>query len=109
MPLHLQLWWTQDLWCLHSAGWWLRHWQRTGIMKVEVADTLPEGWRLWQRWHEAIAPDNKVELDALKEDAGRYLGYVRVIGRKEHGITPEEPILAIPTEYKKEPLIWNPE
>jgi cyclopropane fatty-acyl-phospholipid synthase-like methyltransferase len=77
VPAHLQQWWTPDLWCLHSAQWWQRHWQRTGIVEVKVADTLPDGWRLWQRWHQAIAPENMVEIEALQADGGRYLGYVR--------------------------------
>ena len=107
VPGHLVEWWTQDLWCLHSAAWWQRHWQRTGIVKVEVADTLKDGWRLWQRWHEAIAPDNRVELNALHLDAGRYLGYVRVIARKEDNIRDEEPMLSIPTTYSKHPLLLD--
>lgn len=109
VPDHLQHWWTTDLWCLHSANWWQQHWQRTGILEIQFADTLPDGWLLWQRWHEAIAPDNRVELEALRADGGRYLGYVRVIGRKQQHIPEEEPILSIPTEYTKKPLLWKQE
>ncbi len=43
VPEHLQHFWSQDCWCLHSAEWWRRHWGRTGIVDVEVADTMPEG------------------------------------------------------------------
>src|SRR3990172_9206648 len=28
LPEHLREWWTRDLWCLHSASWWRRHWER---------------------------------------------------------------------------------
>jgi cyclopropane fatty-acyl-phospholipid synthase-like methyltransferase len=107
VPEHLRQWWTQDLWCLHSAGWWQQHWQRTGIVEIEVADTLSDGWQLWQQWHKAIAPDNRVELEALQADGGRYLGYVRVIGRKQKDIQSEEPLLSIPTEYTRRPLLLN--
>jgi ubiquinone/menaquinone biosynthesis C-methylase UbiE len=31
IPEHLRNWWTPDLWCLHSAPWWRRHWEKTGI------------------------------------------------------------------------------
>src|SRR4051794_28597244 len=42
VPDHLRTWWDQDRpWCLHSAGWWRRHWARTGILDVTVADALP--------------------------------------------------------------------
>lgn len=107
VPGHLRQWWSADLWCLHSAAWWQQHWQRTGILKIEVADTLPDGWRLWLQWHEAIAPDNKVEIETLQADRGHYLGYVRAIGRKQHNVEAEEPMLSIPTEYTKKPLLWN--
>jgi hypothetical protein len=46
---------------------------RTGIMNIEIADTLPDGWRLWRDWHLAIAPDNRKEIEALETDEGRYL------------------------------------
>src|SRR5690349_11219557 len=30
VPAHLRDWWDQDRpWCLHTAGWWRRHWGRT--------------------------------------------------------------------------------
>ncbi|MDQ4142066.1 MAG: methyltransferase domain-containing protein [Bacteroidota bacterium] len=105
VPEHLRAWWTPDLWCLHSAPWWQRHWERTGLMDLEVADSLPEGWRLWRQWHLAIAPDNQTEIEALEADKGRYLGYVRVVGRKRLGIQLEEPILSIVTQYTQKPLL----
>src|SRR5215472_7412263 len=58
LPGHLHDWWTADLWCLHSADWWRRHWGRTGIVDIATADVLPDGWRLWIDWLELIAPEN---------------------------------------------------
>ena len=43
--------------CIRRA-WWRRHWERTGIMDIELADTMPDGWQLWLDWHRAVAPDN---------------------------------------------------
>lgn len=104
-PEHLRKWWTPDLWCLHSAAWWRRHWEQTGILDVGMADTLTDGWRLWLDWQEAIAPDNAVEIQALKEDHGRYLGYVRVVGRRRADVQLPEPIVSVPTQYVKAPLL----
>ena len=53
-PEHLLQWWTPNLWCLHSADWWRRHWERTGIMVLEEADTMPDGWKLWLDWQNAV-------------------------------------------------------
>ncbi len=105
VPEHLVGWWTRDLWCLHSAGWWRRHWERTGIVEVCVADAMAEGWRRWRDWHLAIAPDNAAEIGALEADRGEYLGYVRMVGRRREGVELEEPIVSLPSEYTRRPLL----
>src|SRR5690606_6894121 len=67
------------------AAWWRRHWQRSGVVDVEVADQLEDGWRLWLRWEEVrLALDSDAPrgvADMLRADAGRHLGFVRVIAR----------------------------
>jgi len=109
IPEHLREWWTQDLWCLHSAAWWRRHWERTDIMYIELADTSPDGWRLWLAWQQAVAPNNTVEIKALEADRGSYLGYVRVIGRRRADAQLEELIVSIPAQYTKTPLLRSTE
>ena len=105
IPDHLREWWTPAHWCLHSADWWHRHWQRTGIMDIDLADTMPDGWQLWRDWHNAIAPDNETEINTLEADRGNYLGYVRLVGRRRAETNLEEPIISIPTQYAKHPLL----
>src|SRR5207249_2482261 len=105
VPEHLREWWTPDLWCLHSAAWWRRHWERTGILDIEVADTLPDGWQLWLDWHRAVAPDNAAEIQALEADRGDYLGYVRLVGRRRGGVPLADPVVSIPPQYTHKPLL----
>jgi SAM-dependent methyltransferase len=105
VPDHLQAWWEPALWCLHSPAWWRRHWDRTGIVRVERADAMPDGWQRWLDWHRVICPENRMEIDALEADAGRYLGYVRVVGRRQPEVTLEEPIVSVPSQYAKSPLL----
>jgi SAM-dependent methyltransferase len=106
LPEHLRKWWTQDaLWCLHSAAWWRRHWERTGIVDVVTADTLPDGWQLWLDWHKVIAPDNAVEIEALAADRGSHIGYIRVVGRRWPDVHLEEPMVSVPIQYTKQPLL----
>src|SRR6266542_1307595 len=83
LPGHLREWWTQDLWSLHSAAWLRRHWERTGIMDIELADTMADGWQRWLDWHRVIAPDNAAEIKALEADRCAYIGYVRLVGRRQ--------------------------
>ncbi|HKE47978.1 MAG TPA: class I SAM-dependent methyltransferase [Rhodanobacteraceae bacterium] len=104
VPAHLRAWWTPDHWCLHSAAWWRRHWQRTGIVDVERADTLPDGWRAWLDWQVTAFADNVDEITALNADAGHHLGYIRVVARRT-GLEIAEPIVSMPTHYIKAPLL----
>jgi SAM-dependent methyltransferase len=110
VPAHLQSMWSQDLWGLQSAEWLKHHWARTGIVDIEVADTMPDGWRLWLEWQRAVSPDNSVEIDAIEADAGRYLGYVRVVGRRRPEVKLEEycwpdSMRSFPANYSPQPLL----
>jgi len=105
VPEHLRAWWTPDLWCLHSAAWWRRHWEKSGIVDIELADTMPDGWQRWLDWHRIIAPDNLAEIQALEADRGNYLGYVRFVGRRRADAVLEEPVVSVPTQYTKKPLL----
>jgi SAM-dependent methyltransferase len=108
LPDHLREWWTQDLWSLHSADWWRRHWERTGIMDIALADTMPDGWQLWLDWQRAVAPDNEPEITALEADRGRYLGYVRLVGRRQGQATLADDIVSVPAQYTNKPLLRAP-
>jgi SAM-dependent methyltransferase len=114
LPDHLKEWWTQDFWPCHSAGWWRSHWERTGIVHIDVADTMPEGWKPWLQWQRAVAPDNSVEIKAVETDAGRYLGYARVVGRRRGDVKLEEycwpdTMRSLPVQYTKKPLLRDSE
>ncbi len=93
VPDHLKGWWIPDFWAFHSPAWWRRHWERSGLVSVEVADMVPNGWRLWADWDrlcislplEPLFPGDDLgvlELEALERDSGRVLGFTRVVARK---------------------------
>ena len=105
LPEHLRGWWTPDLWCLHSAGWWRRHWERTGIMDIDVTDSMADGWERWLEWQRVVAPDNEAEIRALEADRGEYLGYVRMVGRRRGDVKLADHIVALPARYTKAPLL----
>jgi len=108
VPPPLRAWWTADLCSLHSAAWWRRHWERSGILDIRLADSLPEGWRFWLDWLKLVAPENVLEVQTLEADAGRHLGYVRVLGRRRDGVALSEPVLSVPTQYLKKPVLRGP-
>jgi len=108
LPAHLRDWWEPTMWCLHSADWWRRHWERTGIVAVESADTMPDGWLAWLDWQHAVAPDNSVEIQALEADRGQSLGYVRVVARRHPGVRLDDPVGSVPSHYNRQPLLRDP-
>ena len=105
VPDHLKAWWEPGMWCLHSAAWWRRHWEKTGIVDVELADAMPDGWKVWLDWHHTICPDNAAEIQAIEADRGEYMGYARVVGRRRPDAKLEEPVTAVPTQYEQKPLL----
>ena len=90
----------------YSAAWWERHWGRTGILDIEVADTLPEGWwRFWVDWLRLVASDNATEIGRWTPTPARNLGYVRVVGRRRADTPPYDPVVSVPMWYEKKPLL----
>ncbi|HEX2149725.1 MAG TPA: methyltransferase domain-containing protein [Actinomycetota bacterium] len=114
VPPHLLGFWGQDCWALHSAAWWRSHWEKTGIVAIEHAGAMPEGWRVWLDWHKTGFPENEAEITTLETDAGEYLGYVRVVGRRNGGVQLEEycwpdTLRVSPEDYHHSPLLREPE
>jgi len=86
VPEHLRPYWNWEFWTFHSPAWWRRHWAKTGLVTVERADWLADGWEAWLRWDEYAQQQGVVsdatEAEMLREDGGRWLGFTRVVGRK---------------------------
>jgi cyclopropane fatty-acyl-phospholipid synthase-like methyltransferase len=89
-PPHLAPYWVWDFCSFHSPDWWRRHWQKTGLLDMQIADMQPDGWKLWLEWNEIreqAGPQKLAELvrreaEMLRVDDGRTLGFVRVIARR---------------------------
>jgi SAM-dependent methyltransferase len=106
LPETIREWWRQDLpWGFHSAAWWRRHWEKTGIVDLELADTMPDGWQRWLDWHKTGFPDNTVEIKAVEADGGKYLGYTRMVGRRRADAKLHEPLVSVAVQYVKKPLL----
>lgn len=106
-PPHLAEWVAAEplLRSMHSYPWWRRHWEQTGIVDVELADCMPEGWKLWLAWQRAVSPENHIEIQSLEADAGRHLTYNRVVARRRAGLVLHDPMISIPASYVRKPLL----
>jgi hypothetical protein len=63
------------------------------------------GVQAWLDWQRTMSPDNHTEIKAVEADGGRFLGYVRVIGRRRPEAQLEDPIVSVPARYEKKPLL----
>jgi len=100
--------WEPIMYCLHSAPWWRSHWEKTGLVNVELADSMPDGWKFWLQWQNVVAPENFPEIRAIEDDAGKLMGYVRAVARRQAGAKLDEIIRAVPTTYARQPVLRPP-
>lgn len=105
VPEQLSSWWEPTMYCLHSAAWWRSHWEKMGIVNVELADNMPDGWKSWLQWQNVVAPDNLAEARAIESDGGAYMGYVRVVARRRQDAKLDEIVQSVPTAYTAQPLL----
>ncbi len=81
-----------EMW--QSAAFWRSHFGKCEIVTVELADTLEGGWREWVSFGEMTLAAGQVrpegfeelarkEVDSIREDAGRTMGFVRAIVRRK--------------------------
>jgi SAM-dependent methyltransferase len=79
-------WDPSECFSFHTADWWRRHWEQTGLVEIERAEALEDGGRLWLQWAEAVEAAGTGrfgdEAPALRADEGRYLGFVVMVARR---------------------------
>ncbi|MEU4194176.1 methyltransferase domain-containing protein [Kribbella sp. NPDC026611] len=85
-PPGLEPFWHWDFCAWHSPTWWQNHWTKTGLVTVELADRLPNGWQDWLQWNQACDADTtspQWEAQMLQTDAGHHLGFTRVVAHRK--------------------------
>ena len=90
VPNHLRPYWEWDFCCFHGPDWWRTHWAKTGKVRVDHADAVPDGWRDWLRSDEVTAPHldgwrrdaAARSAEMLRADRGRLLGFTRIVATR---------------------------
>jgi cyclopropane fatty-acyl-phospholipid synthase-like methyltransferase len=88
-PETVRPYWEWDFCSFHSPEWWRKHWAKTGLVEIEVADTLANGWQVWAEWSECCAEVGAGfvsaaarEAEMLRLDQGQVFGFTRVVARR---------------------------
>jgi cyclopropane fatty-acyl-phospholipid synthase-like methyltransferase len=93
-PESLRPYWQWEFCSFHSPDWWRRHWSKTGLLEIEIADSLPDGWQLWAEWNECCAEVGAGldggslaarEAEMLRLDQGQTLTFTRVVAKRPGG------------------------
>ena len=90
VPPSLRPFWEWEFCSWHSAQWWRTHWAKTGLVDVDQAETISDGWSDWLRFNDYIAPfvegwwvDEVAKThDMLTADNGEVIGFARLVGTK---------------------------
>lgn len=86
VPEHLKPFWAQECWGIQTIGWWNGLWEKTGLVDIKIADTLPDGGAKYLRWKRCLKSAGKCrwpeDIEILEKDDGRYLGLIRMIAEK---------------------------
>lgn len=61
LPEAMKLHWEPDMYCFHSANWWSELWQKTGIVDVTYAESIPNGKELWKHTADFDLHDSDTE------------------------------------------------
>ncbi len=81
--------WEDECVCFLTAPRWQGLWERSNRVEVVVADEMPDGWRHWRDFEVELERMGKNRFpsvaEALDEDRGRYIGFVRVVGIRKQG------------------------
>ncbi len=76
-------WDPKECFSLHTLEWWRNHFSRPGIVDIEVAEVILDGWKLWLEW-EQLRDEKSFsgfpsDAEVIAADAGEYLGFVLFI------------------------------
>jgi len=86
IPPGLRPLWNWDFGSFHTTAWWRAHWEKTGLVEIATADTLPNGWEIWLQWEEMWEkighPSPHGNVDLLRADTDHLLGFTRVVARR---------------------------
>ncbi|OIJ16273.1 SAM-dependent methyltransferase [Anaerobacillus arseniciselenatis] len=86
VPVKLKPYWDSEWYTYHSPNWWSKLWRRSGLVDIEVSDTMPNGWNLWLKWETTAKQSGfwgrNGDIELLTADGGEYFTFTRLVARR---------------------------
>lgn len=88
MPDYLQKFLGDESWTWQTLPWYRNLWEKTDLVSIDAADTLPDGCGLWLRYEKAFWDSGRSnqwgdETEILRTDNGEYMGFIRLVATKK--------------------------
>jgi len=86
IPEKLKPYWEPYLFTHHTPEWWSQLWKRSGIVTIEVTDTMPNGYHVWLKWDKTLKEAGILkrngDVELLEADGGNFT-FTRIVARKD--------------------------
>jgi len=86
VPENIREFWDEGFCTLHSPKWWEEHFKKCKSIKVDVADSLNDGWEIWLKWEilnkKYNNGNNDRYISLLEIDHGETLTFSRIISTR---------------------------
>lgn len=64
--------WGVDMFTFHSAAWWRKHWEKTGLVEITACYDIPDAKEIWKPWaggEQSVDDDEFLKADTENEVA----------------------------------------
>lgn len=85
IPKRLEAFWEPYLFTHHGPAWWKALWNQSGLVNVETADLMNDGYKIWLKWDKTLKESGILKRNgdvALLEADGGNFTFTRVIAKK---------------------------
>ncbi|HKL12540.1 MAG TPA: class I SAM-dependent methyltransferase [Halanaerobiales bacterium] len=87
VPNELKEVWDNEFFSFHSSQWWRNHFEKTGLVDIEIADDLENSWSIWMKWEKALKESGlskrNGDIEFLRADNGEFISFPRIVARKK--------------------------
>jgi len=78
--------WETEFTVFHTAEWWKDLWEKSGYVKVEIADTMPNGYENWLLWDKTLKEEGVLgrsgDVEFIEKTDDKNLTFIRVIAKR---------------------------